>query len=133
MKNEQIVMQNDKIEELSQLTPRIGFKVNSLWGTKECRVYLVTLLSDSRNGARQGFDLNTAKLIYGLLADHDESYPQYDDSDHVILPFGGAHRAIKAPVTRDNGFSVILGWAKWTIIIGLVAGFAKALYKANLF
>lgn len=131
--NEQIVIQNDKIEELCQLIPRIGFRVNTIWGSKACRDYLVTLLSDSRNGARTGFDPAVAKLIYGLLADHDESYPQFDDSDQVVLPFGGYHRPIKSISAPTGGFGVVLGIAKWIVFAGLLAGIAKEVYKANLF
>ncbi len=56
--------------------------IELIWGTRECRIYLVTLLTDSRDGGRAGFEPAAARTIYRLLEEHDRVFP------HLIEDFG---------------------------------------------
>lgn len=55
-------------------------EIDKLWGTRDGRDFIKTLLNDSRDGARQGFSMENASTILALLVEHDEIFPQFDDS-----------------------------------------------------
>ena len=48
-----------------------------LYGSKEYRIYLTQILSDSRDGQRRGFPKETASVLFALLQAHDEKFPQH--------------------------------------------------------
>lgn len=74
--------------DLKQKHPHIMKKVEAMWGTKECRDYLMHLIKDSRDGARAGFDFTVASSILQLLIRHDELFPQYNIiEDPAVRPF----------------------------------------------
>ncbi len=52
-------------------------RVETLWGSPECRSYLTDLLLDSRQGERRGFDQAASKTLFSLLREHDDHFPQY--------------------------------------------------------
>lgn len=66
-------------------------RIDSIWGTRECRELLNTLMSDSR-GDRQGFPVEHARTLFALLMEHDNSFPQFD-SMNTGVSAGGVHRA----------------------------------------
>ena len=49
---------------------RIHVRVVALWGSKDCREYLNTLLTATRNGTRSGFPPHIAKELFRLLHNH---------------------------------------------------------------
>jgi hypothetical protein len=51
--------------------------VADLWGSRECREFLVGLMFDTRDGQRQGFDPATAMTIFALLDEHDARFPNH--------------------------------------------------------
>lgn len=53
-------------------------KIVDLWGTAACRAYLMGLITDTRDGRRQGFPANHARTLFQLLHEHDERFPQFD-------------------------------------------------------
>jgi hypothetical protein len=55
-------------------------KIDELWGTRAARDFLKDLMTDSREGARQGFELGHASTLLALLVEHDDLFPQFDDS-----------------------------------------------------
>jgi|GEM_PF-5408525 len=55
-------------------------RIDELWGSAECRKLLLMLLSDTRDGKRQGFPREHAATLMRLLIAHDEQFPAFDDS-----------------------------------------------------
>lgn len=70
--------------------PHIAQKVVSTFGSKECRAFLTSLLTDSRDGKRQGFPPEDAKLIFSLLQKHDQLHPEFSNDirspGFVLMP-----------------------------------------------
>jgi hypothetical protein len=67
-----------------------------MWGKPACRLYLLELLNETRDGTRAGFDPSIAKEILQLLDQHDKQYPHLDTT-HDIIPeynFGVAPRRV---------------------------------------
>lgn len=56
--------------------PHIAVKMNALWGSRECREYLLELTIDSR-GDRRGFHENDLFTIYHLIEEHDKQFPRF--------------------------------------------------------
>ncbi|MDY0012894.1 MAG: hypothetical protein RBS40_08395 [Rhodocyclaceae bacterium] len=50
------------------------------WGTLACRRVLMGLMNDTRNGQRKGFPAQDALTVFRLLQEHDNKFPQFDDS-----------------------------------------------------
>jgi hypothetical protein len=81
--------------------PHITKRIESLWGTRECRKFLLELISDSRDGQRQGLPPEVAKEILLVLQNHDERYPGFDDSgEYVKMAYQFVPR--EAPVVTAN-------------------------------
>ena len=57
--------------------PRIISLLEDIWGEPECRNYLNHLIVDSRDGERQGFEVEVASDILFLLEMHDLLFPQF--------------------------------------------------------
>ncbi|MBK5969599.1 MULTISPECIES: hypothetical protein [Thiorhodovibrio] len=55
-------------------------KIDDLWGTRGARDLLQSLLYDSREGSRHGFEVDHASALFQLLMEHDSLFPQFDDS-----------------------------------------------------
>lgn len=55
-------------------------KIDELWGTRDCREFIVRLMNDTREGARRGFPGDHARTILQLLIEHDKSYPQFEEN-----------------------------------------------------
>lgn len=73
-----------EIERLSEEYPRIAKRIVATWGTQDCRDYMMSLINDSRDGNRQGFQKDTASTIMTILDIHDRKYPLYDDVTDII-------------------------------------------------
>jgi hypothetical protein len=54
--------------------------IDEMWGTPKCREYISRLLTDSRGGMRRGFDPKHASTIFQLLFEHDQRFPDLDDT-----------------------------------------------------
>ena len=119
-------------EILNDSFPRLGIQVHGTWGTRECRLLLLHLINDSRGGERRGFPPEVAAAITRLLLAHDEKFPHFDDSQDIIVPFSGNHRAVK-DIEGHTGPNVVLQWAGYFIGGVLVLGVFKEAYKAGLF
>lgn len=57
--------------------PHVVEKSTSLWGSQECRDYLVNLLSQTDRIGRQGFPFGAFRAIFDLLELHDYRFPEY--------------------------------------------------------
>jgi hypothetical protein len=59
--------------------PKVAEKINTMWGTLQCRQYLDDLCIDDRCDAkpRQGFPFAMLMMIEDLLDEHDAAYPNF--------------------------------------------------------
>lgn len=55
-------------------------RIDSLWGSAECRRWLNELLTARREVPRRGFPREHASTLLALLVEHDRRFPQFDDS-----------------------------------------------------
>jgi len=53
-------------------------KIDLMWGSPECRKFIFMLMTDTREGARQGFPKEHAATILSLLMEHDRRFPQFE-------------------------------------------------------
>lgn len=83
--------------------PHITNRIEALWGTRECRSFLLDLISDSRDGQRQGLPPEVAREVLMLITSHDEAFPNLDDSqDYVKMTYQFAPREAP-PVSANDG------------------------------
>lgn len=66
--NEDFVLINDKF-------PHIGKRIELMWGSNECAVYINSLLTDTRDGKRKGFPREVADALFRLSNLHDVEFP----------------------------------------------------------
>ena len=59
-------------------------KIDAMWGTPQCRVLLMDLLSDSREGTRQGFPPQHASTIFRLLNEQDTQFSHLEDDPSSV-------------------------------------------------
>jgi hypothetical protein len=64
-------------EKLYERFPHLR-KIDLLWGSPECRKFIFLLMTDTREGKRQGFPTEHAVTIMALLMEHDRRYPQFE-------------------------------------------------------
>jgi hypothetical protein len=61
--------------------PHVQKRITLMWGHKECRTYLSTLLMDTRESEsgvlRRGFKFSSAMAIEDLITEHDALFPQW--------------------------------------------------------
>ena len=66
---------------------RIHKRIVALWGTQECRDYINTLLTDTRDGTRSGFPPVVAKELFRLLHEHDLEFRRFSKVSDIVVPF----------------------------------------------
>jgi hypothetical protein len=64
--------------------PHITKRIETLWGTRDCRKFLLELIADSRDGSRKGLPPEVAKEILLLIESHDADFPGFDDSQDYV-------------------------------------------------
>ncbi|MGA7594692.1 MAG: hypothetical protein WCA64_05795 [Gallionella sp.] len=121
----------DKLDtsELFRLYPRIAVKIRGLWGTRECRALLMSLMNDSRDGKRAGFPVSVGQTIIALLNAHDEKFPQFDTKNDSLVPFT-AMRSRPVVVKQDQGWGIIGTFAKFIFLV-CIAAVAYKYYKGT--
>lgn len=62
-------------------------QIDLMWGSRECRRYLMNLMTDTRGGTRQGFMPEHAMTIMRLQMEHDRLFPQFEN-EPVDLRWG---------------------------------------------
>jgi len=110
-------------EILNKQFPRLGCILMDKWGTRGGREFLCQLISDSRGGTRRGFDPKVASAIIRLLQAHDEQFPQFDDSDDVIIPFRA--EPVRAKKLPDNGYNGFIRFMAYIVGFVLLLGAGK--------
>ena len=68
-------MIKELLSKLDQF-PHVQSKLTILWGSPECRAYLVDLETPDRIG-RQGFPFDVLMTLHQLKDHHDQTYPQF--------------------------------------------------------
>lgn len=53
-------------------------KIEELWGTRQGREFINSLITDTRGGQRHGFPPEHATTIVSLLIEHDREFPRFD-------------------------------------------------------
>ncbi|APR05351.1 MULTISPECIES: hypothetical protein [Thauera] len=64
--------------------PHLAPRISAMWGTRDGRKYLSSLIMDTRDGQRQGFPPEHAKTIVRLLLEHDIAYPEFEPVDDRV-------------------------------------------------
>jgi len=123
----------DNLDTLFKQYPHIGDKINALWGTAECRKMLVSLLSDSRDGAREGFPPAIAKEILGMLKAHDDKYPQFDTTTDIIPPFKSYRPPVVIDRSSPNDWWVLKAAAYFTVAILVLTVLTFVIRFAKMF
>lgn len=59
-------------------------RIDTMWGSRECRQYLMHLMTDTRGGTRQGFPPQHAATIMALLMEHDRCFPELENLGYDI-------------------------------------------------
>ena len=103
--------------------PHIAKKVKATWGSAECHTFLNSLIGDSRDGKRKGFEPHDAKTIFALLQRHDEVYPAFDTTKDTVIPFTGIRERVPVQQKHKSMYDSI------SALIGM-ALFCFVLYKA---
>jgi hypothetical protein len=113
--------------ELFALYPRIAVRIRTLWGTKECRELLMSLLNDSRDGTRAGFPVSIGHILISLLNDHDAMFPQFDTKNDSFIPFTAVRpRPVVVQQKHDWG---IVGTAAKLIALIFIALILNKVFK----
>jgi hypothetical protein len=112
-----VILNTVETVELFAKYPHIAKKVSMSWGSPEGRKLLVSLLADSRDGARAGFPPSVAKEIFALLKQHDIKFPQHDTTTDIIVPFQGYREKIVHVRDTSNDFTVIKLVTKIILVI----------------
>jgi len=68
---------------ISEKLPHIQRKIDVMWGTQSCRDYLMTLVSDNRDGQRKGFSMDLINEIIAVLDKHDVDFPQFNNTNPI--------------------------------------------------
>jgi hypothetical protein len=113
--------------EIFTLYPHIGFKIKTLWGTKECRALLMSLLNDSREGKRAGFPISVGQTIISLINAHDSQFPRFDDTGEFIVPFTSV-RSRPQPIQKNHDWGIIGTAAKFIAFVVIASIFYKIFF-----
>ena len=71
------IQDTDHFFRLETEFPHITVQIAAMWGRQECQKYLMSLMLDTRDGARQGFPYAAFKDIMYFIIRHDEEYPEF--------------------------------------------------------
>lgn len=115
---------------LESCHPHLSKKISMLWGSIECRNAMLTLIIDTRDGKRQGFDKPVASEIIQALKAHDEQFPWFDTSDTPDIPFKGLSPIRRQVAFNDfDGLKVVIGFTAKVVAAILIAVFFFKLFK----
>ena len=70
-----MLTKNPQFKLINERYPHISEKIKSLWGDKECNIYLNELFNDTRANTRQGFPVEIASALFKLLQEHEFRFP----------------------------------------------------------
>jgi hypothetical protein len=71
-----MIRKNTNFQLINEHFPHIGTKIFYLWSTDALSSYLNELMTDTRDGERQGFPAEIAKAIFRLQQEHDSLFPR---------------------------------------------------------
>lgn len=76
-------MRKTDTSELFASYPHLA-RIDELWGTRDCREFIVRLMNDTREGSRRGFPGKHARTILRLLIEHDQRFPEFEENISMI-------------------------------------------------
>lgn len=71
-----MISKNLDFQRINKKFPHIGTKIFYLWTTDGLSPYLSDVLTDRRDGERQGFPAEIAMAIFRLQQEHDSLFPK---------------------------------------------------------
>lgn len=75
-----MLKENKHFKIVEEQAPHVAKKVAFLWGEPEFVKFINTLMNDSRNGARQGFNTEVSSALFALMLEHDREFPDFGPS-----------------------------------------------------
>lgn len=100
-----MITENEDFKVINGRFPHIGEKIAAQWGSFGLSPYINHLLTDTRNGTRQGFPKEVAIGLFRLLQLHDQQYPHLamkvtdiwslNEADYNPRPVDSAQTAIR--------------------------------------
>jgi hypothetical protein len=109
--------------------PHLEQRLMPVWGTVSGRNELMKLLTDNRDGERQGFLPHFADAIMALIVEHDRKFPGCDQApktDIVTYRFDRKRLVNDADRnSRNEGWPIL----KPIAIVGIMLGVAVYLIK----
>ena len=97
--------------------PHIHTKVTTLWGTPDCRKYLLKLIGDNPDGTKQGFTTVEAGALVDLLTKHDMLFPKLDDTSNFIDT--GFYSVLPKHLKDAPKESILGGWFMLIVIFSI--------------
>lgn len=70
-------MKRDNLLDNLYMFPHIPKRIERLWGTKECREYLTSIMRQDDRPRRDGFPPHIFRTIFDLYEMHDIHFPEY--------------------------------------------------------
>ena len=65
------------LDPLDRAYPHVGKRIRGLWGSDECREYMVGLIVERERPQRDGFPFEIIELLHGILVAHDDAFPEF--------------------------------------------------------
>ena len=71
-----MIRKNKDFQLVNKQFPHIGTKIFFLWSTDAFNSYLNDILTDTRDGERQGFPVEVVMALFRLQQEHDGLFPR---------------------------------------------------------
>lgn len=72
-----MLYENKEFKLVNDRFPHISEALELLWGTKEYAAYIYKLLTDTRDGKRNGFPHEVADALFKLSNFHNDEFPEF--------------------------------------------------------
>jgi hypothetical protein len=77
-----------KVEDISEFLlikekhPHLAPRFSLFWGQPDFETVIGSLLTDTRNDSRKGFDLDVVSAILNLLDQHEKQFPKFTNTQN---------------------------------------------------
>lgn len=79
--DETLLDENPHFNTIDRAFPRIAKRLKLSWGEQELTDYVRHLLTDTRDGTRQGFPFEVVDALQNLSDQHDQTHPHIAGKD----------------------------------------------------
>lgn len=108
--------------------PHLKNKIQASWGTADCRKILSDSLLSDREG-RAGFPPADAKILFNMLRNHDQLFPNHNPDKPGDLPFIIYNTPVRSAYKTQNTGIDLTTLVKVLIVVGVVIGLIKMMIK----